>query len=72
MDVKGFNLIILASTNLPTFALRNYNGKEMSYWCKDNILMFNHENFQRMSLGPKHKNKQEKSDVINNDTENHS
>ena len=34
--------------------------------------MCNHEKFQSMSLGSKHKNKQMKIDVMNNDIESHS
>ena len=43
-----------------------------TYWYKDNLLMCNHEKFQSMSLGSKHKNKQMKIDVMNNDIESHS
>ena len=33
----------------------NNERKEISHWYKDNLLMCNHEQFQSMSLGPKHK-----------------
>ena len=36
------------------------------------IYSCNHEKFQSMSLGSKHKNKQMKIDVMNNDIESHS
>ena len=53
-------------------SILNYEGKEISNWYKDNLLMSNHEKFQPMSLGSKHKNKQMKIDVMNNDIESHS
>ena len=53
-------------------SILNYEGKVISHWYKDNLLRCNHEKFQSISLGPKHKNKQKKIDVMNNDIENHS
>ena len=53
-------------------SILNYEGKEISNWHKDDLLMCNHEKFQSMSLGSKHKNKQMKIDVMNNDIESHS
>ena len=53
-------------------SMLNYEGKEISNWHKDDLLMCNHEKFQSMSLGSKHKNKQMKIDVMNNDIESHS
>ena len=53
-------------------SILNHEGKEISNWYKDNLLMCNHEKFQSMSLGSKHKNKQMKIDVMNNDIESHS
>ena len=53
-------------------SILNYEGKETSNWYKDNLLMCNHEIFQSMSLGSKHKSKQMKIDVMNNDIESHS
>lgn len=50
-------------------SILNYEGKEI--WYKDNLLMCNHEKFQSMSLGSRHKNKQMKIDVMNNDIESH-
>ena len=44
----------------------NDEGKIISHWYKDNLLRCNHEKFQSISLGPKHKNKEMKIDVINN------
>ena len=32
-------------------SILNYEGKEISNWYKDNLLMCNHEKFQSMSLG---------------------
>ena len=53
-------------------SILNYMGKEISNWCKNNLLMCNHKKFQSMSLGSKHKNEQMKIDVMNNDIESHS
>jgi len=49
-----------------------YEGKEISNRYKDNLLICIHEKFQSMSVGSKHKNKQMKIDVMNNDIESHS
>ena len=53
-------------------SILNDEGKIISHWYKDNLLRCNHEKFQSISLGLKHKNKQMKIDVINNDIKNHS
>ena len=53
-------------------SILNYEGKETSNWYKDSLLMCNREIFQSMSLGSKHKSKQMKIDVMNNDIESHS
>ena len=53
-------------------SILNHEGKEISNWHKDKLLMCNHEKFQSMSLGSKHKNKQMKIDVMDNDIESHS
>ena len=42
---------------MKTKPILNYEGKEISNWHKDDLLMCNHEKFQSMSLGSKHKNK---------------
>ena len=41
-------------------SILNQEGKDISYWYEENLLMCNHEKFQSMSLGPKHKNMQMK------------
>ena len=53
-------------------SILNHEGKEISNWYKDSLLMCNREIFQSMSLGSKHKSKQMKIDVMNNDIESHS
>ena len=47
-------------------SILNYEWKEISNWCKDNLLICNHEKFWLMSLGLKHKNKQIKIDLMSN------
>ena len=44
-------------------SILNYEGTEISNWYKDNLLMCNHEKFQLMNLGLKHKKNLTKIDM---------
>ena len=61
---KFSGMVDLLSNGAPPTRARSARV-ELRY--KDNLLMCNHEKFQSMSLGSKHKNKQMKIDVMNND-----